>query len=234
MIGKLGKKEKSVITIYGIVLFVYVMAFIIIPFYKNGASWMTFIFTIIAIIGSLVINGYAFNCKNPKEVIYGFPIFRIGIIYLIAQFVIGIAICIVNTFFNMPAWIVLLISIVMMGVAAICVILAINTRDVVMDVDNSIEETKQLSLFNVCIAGIVDSCKDEALKNDLEELENMFKYSSDPVSNDSTKDIEEEIEVKLKELQESISMGTKDAKSKVEVVKNLLKERNRLCQINKK
>ena len=41
---KLGKKSKSVIAIYAIILAVYVLAFLIVPFNKIAASWISFIF----------------------------------------------------------------------------------------------------------------------------------------------------------------------------------------------
>ena len=69
---KLGKKSKSVIAIYAILLVVYIVAFLIIPFNKIAASWISFAFTIIAIAGSLLIFNFAFNAKETLvSKIYG-------------------------------------------------------------------------------------------------------------------------------------------------------------------
>ncbi len=72
----------------------HILAFLIIPFNKNAASWISFVFTIISIISSLLVCGCAFKAKETLvSKIYGFPIFRVGVVYALVQLVVGIVIC---------------------------------------------------------------------------------------------------------------------------------------------
>lgn len=229
------KRAKSVVAIYAIILVLYVLSFVVIPFPKSATSWITFAFTIVSIIASLCICRYAFNCKNTTGAIYGFPIFKIGLAYMIGQMIIGILLCALVAFVSVPYWIPLVFFSLTLGYVVISVILAINSRDAVVDIEKTTTENiKTLSTFNIDIAGIIDICENEELKTRLQELGNIFKYSSDPVSNDSTKDIETKIKNELLEIKELILRNDiESATSKAKLISNLLAERNRICQANK-
>ena len=140
----LDKKSKSAIAVYAIALFVYIIAFIIIPFNKTASSWITFIFTIIAIASSLFVCKIAFSSEEKLvSKIYGFPIFRVGILYALAQLIIGIIICVINAFVTVPYWIALLISVILLGAAAIGIIITDNTRDMVEELDENVKSDTQ-------------------------------------------------------------------------------------------
>ena len=231
----LDKKSKSVIAIYAIVLFVYIIAFLIVPFNKGVASWISFVFTIISMISSLFVCGCAFKSNDTLvSRIYGFPIFRVGVMYALIQLVLGIAICIIDAFIIVPYWIALLISVILLGVAAIGVIITDNTRDIIEDSDASIKiETKNTTLFQINIAGIVDMCEDAQIKGELEKLNEVFQFS-DPVTSEQTEEIEETIREMLSELKSNIVDGNvDDIKKLIREITNILKERNRICKVGK-
>jgi len=233
---KLDKKEKSVIVIYVIVLFVYVFTFLIVPFHKAVASWIAFVFTIVALISSLLISSIAFKSRETViSQIYGLPIFRVGVIYVITQFIIGVIICSIATFVAVPYWLVLLLSVILLGVALIGVIVTDNTRDMIEVIDESVKiETKNVTYFQINIAGIVDNCKNYDVKSELETLNNLFKFS-DPVTNEATKEIEETIKVMIDKLKVLVADGsTEDIKLLIEELTNTLNQRNRICKANKR
>ena len=232
---QLNKKSKSVIAVYAIVLFVYVLAFLIIPFNKIAASWISFVFTIIAIAGSLFVCGYAFNAKQTLvSKIYGYPIFRVGAVYALAQLAIGVVICAIGAFVTVPYWIALLLSVILLGAAAIGVIITDNTRDLVEEVDESVKvDTKNVTRFQIDIAGIMDICENAEVKADLEKLDELFKFS-DPVTNDDTREVEETIKAMLTELKTLVVDGTADdIKALIKKLTNALNERNRICKATK-
>ena len=235
MTNKSAKISRSVIAIYAIAIILYILAFILIPFPKFIASWISFAFSIFSIIVSLIAFKYAFNGKNAMNAIYGFPIFRVGLIYMITQTVAGIIFCIIASFVTIPFWIPLLLSFLLLGVTAILLIVAYNTRDAVVDIeDSSTAKIKKLSVFNIDIAGIIDTCEDIELKVLLQELGDAFKYSSDPVSNESTKSIEAQIEFELSSLKDFVTQNDiENATNKTKQISRLLSERNRICQSNK-
>ena len=232
---KLGKKSKAVIAIYAILLVVYIVAFLIIPFNKTAASWISFVFTIIAIAGSLFVCGYAFNAKQTLvSKIYGYPIFRVGAVYAIAQLVIGVVVCAISAVIAIPYWIALLVSVILLGAAAIGVIITDNTRDLVEEVDENVKvDTKNVTRFQIDIAGIVDICENTEVKADLETLNQLFEFS-DPVTNKDTKESEEAIKIMLAELKTLVVDGsTDDIKALIKKITNALNERNRICKASK-
>lgn len=232
---QLNKKSKSVIAVYAIVLFVYVLAFLIIPFNKTAASWISFVFTIVAIVGSLFVCGYAFNAKQTLvSKIYGYPIFRVGAVYAITQLSIGIAICAISAVIAVPYWVALLVSVILLGAAAIGVIITDNTRDLVEEVDESVKvDTQNVTRFQIDIAGIVDICENTEVKADLEKLNELFRFS-DPVTNDETREVEESIKTMLAELKTIVADGsTGDINALIKRITNALNERNRICKASK-
>ena len=232
---KLGKKSKSVIAIYAILLVVYIVAFLIIPFNKIAASWISFAFTIIAIAGSLLIFNFAFNAKEtPVSKIYGYPIFRVGAAYALAQLVIGVVICAISAVIAVPYWVALLVSVILLGAAAIGVIITDNTRDLVEEVDESVNvDTKNVTRFQIDIAGIDDVCENTEVKADLEKLNELFRFS-DPVTNDETREVEESIKTMLAELKTIVADGsTDDINALIKRITNTLNERNRICKASK-
>ena len=233
---ELDKKAKSTIAVYAIILLVYVIAFLVVPFNKCAASWISFVFTIIAFASSLFICGIAFKAKETLvSKIYGFPIFRVGAIYAIVQLVVGVIICAIGAFVVVPYWAALLLSVLFLGAAAIGVIITDNTRDLIEEIDDSVKiETKNVTYFQINIAGIVDDCENDEVRADLVKLNELFQFS-DPVTNDSTKEIEESIKAMISELKSVIADGTADdIKVLVKKLTNAINERNRICKAYKK
>lgn len=231
----LGKKSKSVIAIYTIILIVYVVCFLIIPFNKIVASWISFAFTIIAIAASLFVFNQAFNSKETLvSKVYGYPIFRVGAVYAFVQLAIGIVICAIGAFVAIPYWVALVLSIILLGAATIGVIITDNTRDLVEHVDETIKvDTEVVTNFQINIAGIIDCCEDSNLKSELEKLNDAFRFS-DPVSNAKTKEAEDKINVLLNELKVNVeNNNVSEATALVKKITNALAERNRICKASK-
>ena len=232
---KLNSKAKSVIMVYAIFFVVYVLAFLVIPFKKIAASWISFAFTIIAIVAGLFIFNVAFNTKKTiVSKIYGYPIFRVGVIYTVAQLILGILICATAAFVTVPYWVALILSVILFGATAIGVIITDNTRDMVEQVDDETKsETKNITFFQINISGIVDCCKDVALKAELQKLNDAFRFS-DPVSNKFTSDIEEKINSMLSKLKISVEDNNAvEVTDYIKKITNALAERNRICKATK-
>lgn len=151
------------------------------------------------------------------------------------QLVVGVIICAIGAFVAVPYWVALLLSVLFLGAAAIGVIVTDNTRDLIEEIDDSIKvETENVTFFQINIAGIVDECENNEVRVDLVKLNELFQFS-DPVSNDSTKEVEESIKAMLAELKSVIADGAvDDIKALVKKLTNALNERNRICKAYKK
>lgn len=232
---ELNKKSKSAVAVFSIVAFVYALCFIIIPFPKNAASWISFAFTLISVVAGLGIFTYAFKDGDSLvSKIYGFPIFRIGYLYIAAQFIVGVLICLIAAFVTVPYWVALVLSVILLSLAAIGVIATDNTRDIIEEIEEETERvTKPTKLFNLDIQTIVDICTDENVKKELVKLAEAIKYS-DPVSSEATEDTESAIFDQIDILRSLVEENNQDTLTQITKVTNLLRERNRICKAFKK
>lgn len=231
----MNKKNKSIIAVYGILAFIYLIAFITIPFPKNAASWISFVFTLISFVLSLGVTLYVFGKDDEMSSrFYGFPIFKIAYMYPLVQFAVGVIICLIAAFVAVPYWVALILSLIILSVSAIGVIATDNARDIVEETEAESERvTKATKMFNLNIASVLDLCNDVTVKKELEKLAESFRFS-DPVSSDATEDIESTIMEKLENLKISISSSDSDENiAKITELKNLLAERNRICKVSK-
>lgn len=231
----MNKKNKSIIAVYGILALIYLIVFVIIPFPKNAASWISFSFTFVSFVLSLGITLYAFGKGDTlTSKFYGFPIFKIACLYPIVQFAAGVVICLIAAFVAVPYWIALLLSIVILGVFGIGVIATDNVRDFIEENEAQIESaTKATKLFNLNMYSVLDLCTEQNVKKELEKLAESFRFS-DPVSSDATEEIENAIMEKLENLKINIVSSTADENiAKIAELKNMLAERNRICKASK-
>lgn len=230
------KREKSLIAISAILLVVSIIAFFVIPFSRTVASWISFAFTIVSIVISMLVFNRAFNAKKmPISKLYGYPIFRVGVIYVLVQLVVSVFICVIGTFMSIPYWIALILSVLFLGAAAIGVILTDYARDIVEEVDEKFDfAIKNVTCFQISIADIVDLCKDKSLRVKLKKLDDLFRYS-DPMSSEETMESEQAIKLMLDELKVMVSEGNVDEIAALtERITNVLNSRNRICKASKK
>ena len=166
---------------------------------------------------------------------YGFPVFRIGILYVVIQLILTIIIYIIGAFVNVPFWVGFLISILLGSAAAIGCITTDNARDIIEEIDNrTYETTKTVSVFQTDIADVLDLCKSETVKPVLAKLVTKFKYS-DPVSSAETEEKEAMIKDAIEDLKNSMSVSSdEELIHKIENIDNLLSSRNRICERSKK
>lgn len=232
---KLTKRKGSALAVYAIAAVVFTILTLAIPFPKPAASWVMFAFSILSLAGSCGITLFAFNKgRELKSKFYGYPVFRIGILYTVIQAALTVVIYAIGSFVNIPYWVGLALSVLIMGLAAIGVITTDNARDYVENADvKTCMATRTVRKFHVDIADILDICKNEAVYVPLKNLVEKFKYS-DVVSNDETAPIEEQIKQELNTLKAMItSENTETVLTKIETLSRLLSSRNRLCENSK-
>ena len=233
---KLNKRSKSIAIVYAIIFILIAILYLAIPFHKNAASWIIVSFTLLSVAISLAICVYAFkDADTLVSKVYGFPVFRIGYIYLTAQIILCFIICAITAFVNTPVWIVIITSVLLLSAAMIGVIAADNARDVAerMDTDTR-ESTKKIVLFKINMDGLADKCTNAEAKKTVEKLAEEFRYS-DPVSCPDTEDIEEKIKDQIAYLKDAIVRDdAKEIKEKAALLSNVLSERNRICKASKR
>lgn len=230
------KNLLSGIAIYVIILLVYILLVVMIPFAKSAASWIQFGFSVFAIIGSLAASLYAFGHKEElSDKFYGYPIFKAGTVYAIGQIVISIVFYIIGAFIEIPCWIALIAGVIILSVAFIFVIIFGSARRTIECVDNeAVKQTRRIKSFRLDISEIIDMCDDTEIKKAVKRLAEDIRYS-DPVSCSETEEIETKISEGLSTLKKMIQgEPVEKISEKVKEIDRLVLSRRRICRETKK
>ncbi len=230
-----NNKGMTVAIIYGIVLVLFNVVFWCIPFPKNATSIILYAFSLVSIIGGCGITMYAFSKGTElRSKVYGFPVFRMGYIYMIVQLLFSVAVCVVNVFIAVPAWIAVVVSVLILGLSAIGVIATDATRDIITEQEKKwAAQTAKNAEFRLNIDSIAERCPEGELKKKLSSLAEEFRFS-DPISSDALTEIEKKLGEEVAALKALVTANPEEAIKKADEVHYLLADRNRLCKASKK
>lgn len=203
------------------------------PFNKNEGFWIAYFAGLIALVSQVYFFKKSFKASSTtKSRFYGYPIARIGVIYLAVQLVFSIVEMTLANSVN--SWIYLIINLVVIAFAALGCISTEVARDEVVKQDEVVSlETSAMRAMRVRAKSIRESCKNKDLQYSLDELVACIEFS-DPKSNKSTKNIDEQIQLELENLADlSLSGSVESAKELVLTIQALVSERNDLCKMTK-
>ena len=203
------------------------------PFAKTGVFWMAYIFGVIAIVYQIYVFQISFNQGDDvKSKFYGFPIARVGVIYLAVQLVLSlIEMCLATI---VPMWVSVIINVLPIAFALIGCIAAEVMRDEIVRQDIKIKtDVGNMRAVQSQTASFVGMCQDAEAKKLLQDLADDFKYS-DPVSSEATKDVETELKFLVEEIQRALVDGDmKSVEGFLVRARAGLAERNRVCKLGK-
>ena len=231
-------KEKNKIRaliICAILLAVYCVLVFVIPFKREGTFWVSFAFAVIAFLA----QGYFFKTaldhgEDAKSRFYGFPILKVGILYLIITIAVSLVFIIVATFVKVPVWIPVIVFVLLLAAAAIGLIATESVRDEVERqetvVKKNVETMKDL---RAKVSLIAESCEEPEARKLLQGLSESFRFS-DPVSNEGTKEAEAQLNDLLGQLEAAVEeKKTEEIEALVKKTAKALSERNLLCKSGK-
>lgn len=232
----MNKKQKQTAVILLIAVVVLSVIVFVIPFKKGGTFWVAYISEILAIALQIPIFKLAYNnTADLKSKVLGFPVFRVGYIYLITQTVASIILFALGGIFeSLPIWISIIICMLILAIAIVCSIATDIARDEVVRIEETQHaDTRFIMEMRVRSKNITNKTIDTVLKKKLEDLAEAFKYS-DPVSSESLKSQEEKIATKFNVLDEYVSANDKERSEKLcTEIQQLLNDRNNICRLNK-
>lgn len=229
---KLSKNAIRFLIVVGILFVVFNVISFAVPFVKTAVFWVSYIFGIIAILVQIPVMKIAFSdTEDARSKFYGFPIARIGVIYSIIQLIFSLIFMGVAVF--VPVWVPIILFVIVLGISSIGFIAADATRDEIVRQDEVIVKDVSFmrniqSKMNVLVA----QCQNEEIKKAVSDLAEEVRYS-DPVSSDAIKDIENELNNSVEELQRTIVDNDENALEICKRTKDILIERNRLCKLSK-
>lgn len=231
---KLNEKEKKGILVLALLFVVYTLIVLAVPFAKGGMFWLTYLFTAAA----FGVQAYVFKLSFQKEAgakskFYGFPIARVGVLYLAAQIVLGLVFMALAAV--APVWLALVLYLVLLAAAAVGVIATDSIRDEVERQDTQLKaDVAAMRALQSHAAALPARCEDTTAKAALEKLAEEFRYS-DPVSAPALADLETDMAAIMEELSAAVTDGDNAAVLALcKKISATLAERNRLCKLNKK
>jgi len=229
-------KSKNQIRGYIIVAVLFItftVIAIVVPFEKNKNFWIGYLFAIIAILSQIYFFHIAFTKgKDAKSKFYGFPIARIGVVYLVGQIILSLIEMSLAAI--MLTWVVIVSNVIILAAVMIGTISADMMRDEIEKQDVSLKaDVSNMRALQSLSASLPGLCQDADLKKTLQDLADEFKYS-DPVTSNDTKELESELKFLVNEIQRALVDGDVKAAGGFCVrVKNSLAERNRVCKLGK-
>ena len=215
-----------------IVLAVFSVIAFVIPFPKSTVFWIAYICGIFAIFFQLYIFKSSFGKADVRSRFYGFPIARLGICYLVIQLVVSIIEIALSKF--LPTWVVIIINVLILAVALIGCITTETMRDEIAAQDVKLKKSvSNMRELQSLTASLVNQTGDAELKKSLQKVADEFRYS-DPLTSDKTSALEEDMHSQIGDLQQALVDGDVDgAKTLCSKLLDCLRERNRICSINK-
>lgn len=231
---KLNEKEKKGVLVLALLFVVYTLIVLAVPFAKGGMFWLTYLFTAAA----FGVQAYVFKLSFEKEAgakskFYGFPIARVGVLYLAVQIVLGLVFMALAAV--APVWLALVLYLALLVAAAVGVIATDFIRDEVERQDAQLKkDVATMRALQSKAAALPARCEDAEAKTALEKLAEEFRYS-DPVSAPALADLETDMAATMEELSAAVTDGDNAAVLALcKKISATLAERNRLCKLNKK
>ena len=231
---KLNEKEKKGVLVLVLLFVVYTLIVLAVPFAKGGMFWLTYLFTAAA----FGVQAYVFKLSFEKEAgakskFYGFPIARVGVLYLAVQLVLGLVFMALAAV--APVWLALVLYLALLAAAAVGVIATDSIRDEVERQDAQLKkDVATMRALQSKAAALPARCEDAEAKSALEKLAEEFRYS-DPVSAPALADLETDMAAIMEELSAAVTDGDNAAVLALcKKISATLAERNRLCKLNKK
>lgn len=218
--------------VLAIALVVYNAAAFLIPFERGSVFWLTYVFTLISFaVAAFAVYKGLLAPKGAKSKFYGFPIARLGLIYLVAQVFGGLYV--MYAYRWVPSWLAALIYIIALGATAVGLIGADAVVEEIGRQDTQLKKSVYVmrdlqSKLNMLVSQCEDGDAAKAIRDFAEEL----RYS-DPVTS-GTEELETELAALIDELQKAVTdADTKSARQLCQKATAVLAERNRLCKLNK-
>ena len=229
----LHKNDIRRLIILASVLLLYIVIIFVVNTTKNGTFWLGFVFTLIAFaLAYFLFKIVSNSTDSAKSRFYRIPIVKVGFYYIAVQLVLGLLETLLAQYISWKA--ALIINLFVIVAAIIGTVAADTMREEIERQDTVIKkQVKTIRNLQSLSASLVGMSNDMDTKVVLQKIADDFRYS-DPVSNESTEALEEELESMLNEIQSALVDGELESARELAVkIQPKLNERNRICKLSK-
>lgn len=234
MRNRSGLVASVVITIV-LVILLNLCTFVI-PFEKLSTAVLVVAYImaeIVIIAEGIIVASQLFNEPDRNQRVLGLPIVFSGYVAMGIQLLATTIFYIVNSFIEMPVWIVVIVEAFIVAYLVIQMAKGVFFKKRVIEYQEHAANTKFMNEFRARLKAIVAINKNENIEKPLNDLFDTT-LGSDPVTNERTIDSESELLSCLQELDEVVKNGSEeDARFVIEKTRTILLERNVLCKAGK-
>lgn len=222
---------RGIITLVILLAVFSVIAFVI-PFPRNTVFWLAYACGVFAILFQIYIFRSSFSKEDARSRFYGFPIARLGIYYLAIQLIISIIEIVISK--SLPTWLVIVINVLILATVLIGCITTEAMRDEIATQDAKLKKSVlNMRELQSLAAALPNQTDDVELKKSLQKVADEFRYS-DPLTSYKTDALEKDMQNQINNLQQALIDGDIDGtKTLCSQLLDCLRERNRICSINK-
>lgn len=228
------KKKTQLYAILGIAAVMFIVIVCVVPFRKGSIFVISLICELIAFALQIPFFKVAFEDRDSlKSKVLGFPVFRIGLIYLAVQTVLSMLMIILATAVeSFPLWVAIILYVIVAGFALICGVSADIARDTVENIEmRTAVDTSFMKELRVRAESLVSA--NDTYRSELTKLSENIRFS-DPVSSTSSKNADHSLDMAMSELERALSDGSGDISALCRNVQNALNERNNIVKLNKR
>lgn len=236
---KLDKLHKIFLAMVAIIFVVFNVVFYLaadsIGIVINANTIISWVFMLLG-FASFMLFSYLSGSKPGaiNNVFLRFTLFGHCTIYLIVDFVLAIFFMVLGGFVHVPYVVSISVQLIVLGVHVFIALACLMTKTAVEELGKEVKQrTSRMKGFRVDAEMLVEYCTDAAAKNDFRKFAEAVRYS-DPMSCDALEEVEDSLERIISEMKSLLMAGdVAAAQSKCETANNILKERNRKCQMFK-
>lgn len=228
---RLTRNKISGLIILAVALVVFNVIAFAIPVSRGAVFWIGYGFTLFAIIAAGAALLYAMGREGLKSKFYGLPLSNVVYTYLAAQYSLGVAE--VRMPF-MPAWLALILNVLVLGGFLIGFVAVDAAVEEIKRIDVKVgQKVFYLRSLQADVESVEARAGSAALKKQLQGLAEAIRYS-DPMSSDQLGVIENTIQIRVMQLQESVG-GDNEAEASgiVAELMQLVADRNRRAKLLK-
>lgn len=219
--------------VLGVLLVVYNVLVFALPFPMNSVFLLSWFFTMLALVAQAYVIRMAFlKGDGVKSKFYGFPIARIGVVYLIVQFILSLGFMALGKI--VPFWVPLVLYIILLGAGVIGFVAADAMRDeIVRQEVRQEQKIYRMREFQSKGKVIVGLNQMPQMSKMLEKLSDDLRFS-DPTSSEALTAIENELETCLEQLQAAVAdQNAQKAEDLCQQAERILVQCNQLCKQSK-
>lgn len=218
-----------------IILFVSIFSLVSFELFfdNDGVFWLAYGCGVISIIyQAYILKASNLGKSRAKSRFYGFPIIRIGVVYMTVQLIVStIEMVMVKV---IPFKLVLIVNILIIAFALVGSIVSNVVRDGIENMDMKLKkDVTNMRTLQANMSSLENLCKSEGMKALIHDISEKVRYS-DPVSSEDTVKLEIQLQQEFGALKAYVIQDDVDrAKEIVDKMNKDLEERNVMSLLNK-